>query len=89
MSVISQCDSIIIDRGIRAPGHGKEVVYGLNVVDRRYIYQLMSNVTFTGSNRFDSKMKMHTGNQKYAVSLAKKFQHHMTKEHHKNGVIYQ
>ena len=38
MSVISQRYSIIIDRGISAPGHGKEVVDGLNVVDKNYIY---------------------------------------------------
>ena len=42
MSVISQTYSIIIDRGISAPGNGKEVVDGLNAVDKRYIYQLMS-----------------------------------------------
>ena len=31
-------------------------------------------------------MQMHTGKQKYYVSLAKEFQHHLKKEHHKNGV---
>ena len=43
----------------------------------------MSNVQLPGSNRFDSQMQMHTGNQKDDVSLAKEFQHHMTKEHQK------
>ena len=38
MSVISQTYSLIIDRGISAPRHGKEVVDGLNDVDKRYIY---------------------------------------------------
>ena len=47
----------------------------------------MSNVQFPGSNRFDSQMKMHTGNQNDDVSLAKEFQHHLTKEHRKNGVF--
>ena len=46
MSVLSQSHSIIIDRDISAPGHGKEVVDGRNVFDNRYIYQLMSNVQF-------------------------------------------
>ena len=32
---------------------------------------------------------MHTGNQKYDVSLAKYFPHHLTKEHRKNGVFDQ
>ena len=61
MSVISQTYSIIIDRGISPPGHGKEVVYGLNAVHMCYIYQLMSKVQLPGSVRFDSQIKMHTG----------------------------
>ena len=44
MSVMLQCYSFIIDSGIGAPGHEKEVVNGLNAIDKRYIYQLMSNV---------------------------------------------
>ena len=34
-------------------------------------------------------MQMHTGNQKDDVSLAKEFQHYLTKEQRKNGVIDQ
>ena len=60
MSVMSQTYSIIIDRGISAPGHGKEVVDGINDVDKRYIYQLMSKVQLSGSIRFDSQIKIHT-----------------------------
>ena len=63
MSVMSQCYSVIIYRGISDPGHGKEVVDGINAVDKRYIYQLMSTVQLPGSKIFDSQMKMHTGNQ--------------------------
>ena len=79
MSVMSQCYSIIIDCWISAPGHGKEVVDGLNNVDKRYIYQLMYSVQLPGSNRFDSQMQMHTGTQKYDVSLAKQLQEHLKK----------
>ena len=43
-----QCYSFIIDQGISETGHGKEVVDGLNAVDKRYIYQLMSNVQLPG-----------------------------------------
>ena len=64
MSVMSQCYSITIDRGISAPGHGKEVVDGLNDVDKSYIYQLMSKFQLPGSVRFDSQIKMHTGTEK-------------------------
>ena len=71
MSVVYQCYCIIIDWGISVPGHGKEVLYGLNDIYKRYIYQLISNVQLPGSIIFDSQMQMHTGTQKYDVSLAK------------------
>ena len=37
MSVMSQTYSIIIDLGISEPGHGKEVVDGINSADKGYI----------------------------------------------------
>ena len=64
MSVMSQTYSIIIDSGISAPGHRKEVVDVLNAVDKRYIYQLMSKVQLSGSVRFDSYIIMQTGTEK-------------------------
>ena len=45
---MSQCYSIIIDRGIIAPGHGKEFIGGINAIDKRFIYQLISNVQLPG-----------------------------------------
>ena len=71
MSVMSQCYSIMIYRGISAPGHGNEVLYGINAVDKRYTCQFMSTVQLPGSNIFDSQIQMHNGTQKYDVSLAK------------------
>ena len=74
---MSKTYSIIIDRGISAPGHGKEVVDGLSSVDKRYIYQLMSKVQLPGSVRFDSQIKIHTGTENKDLSLAKQFKDHM------------
>ena len=76
-----QCYSVIIDQCISEPGHEKEVVDELNYVDNRYIYQLMSNVKLPGSNILDSQMQMHTGNQRYDVSLAEEFQQHRSEYH--------
>ena len=42
MSVMSKCYSISIDRGRSEPVNRKEVIDGLNDVDKRYIHQLMS-----------------------------------------------
>ena len=89
MSVMSQTYSIIIDRGISAPGHGKEVVDGLNAVDKRCIYQLMSKVLLPGLVRFDSQIKMHTVTENKDLSLAHELKYHLEGEHRKNGVIDQ
>ena len=62
ISVMFQSFSVIIDRRISVPGHGKEVLDGLNAVDKHYIYQLMSTVQLIGTNIFDSRMQMHTRN---------------------------
>ena len=84
---MSQTYYIIIDRGISAPGHGKEVVDGLNAVDKRYIYQLMSKVQLPGSVRFDSHIKLHTGTENKDVSLAHEFKDCLEEEHRQNGAI--
>ena len=89
MSVMSQTYSIIIDRGISAYGHGKEVVDELNSVYKRYIYQLMSKVQLTGSVRFDSHIKIHTGTENKDLSLAREFKDRLEGEHRKNGAIDQ
>ena len=59
MSFLSQSHSIIIDRGISAPGNGKELVDGPNSVDKRYMYQLMYNIQIPGSRTFYSQILMH------------------------------
>ena len=61
---MSQCYSIIIDRGMRATQHGKKVVDGINDVDMCYKYQLISTVQLPGSNRFDYQMQIHTEKKK-------------------------
>ena len=84
-----QSHSIIIDRGISSPRHGKEVVYVINAVDKRYIYKFLSTVQIPGSKIFDLWMQIHTGTQNDDVSLAKEIQHFLTKTHRKDGVIDQ
>ena len=71
MSVFSQFHSIIIDQGISAPGHVKEVVDGLNDIDKRYIYQFISNVQLPGSKTFYLKILMHSSIQNNYFSLAR------------------
>ena len=47
----------------------------------------MSKVQLTGSVRFDSQIKMHTGTEKEDLSLSKEYKDHLEKEHRQNGAI--
>ena len=89
MPVLIQCYLIIVNKVISAPGHGKEVVNGINDTDKRYIYQLMTNVQLPGSKTFDPHILMHSCTQKNDASLAKQLQKYLSKEHHKNVFIDQ
>ena len=76
---MSQCYSIIIDCGISAPRQDKEVVYGLNSIDKNYIYQLISNVQLPRSKLFDSSILMNYCTQNNDVSLDKEIQKNLSK----------
>ena len=89
MSVLSQCHSIIFDRGSIAPGHVKYVVDGLHAIDKRYMYQLMSTVKLLVSKIFEKQILMHSCTQKKYFSLAKEFQKHLSNDDCKCGVIDQ
>ena len=71
MSVMLQCYSVIIDCGISVPGHGKELVDGINDIGKWYIYQLISNIQLPGSKTFYLRIIMHYFTQNNDVSMDK------------------
>ena len=56
------------------------MVDGRNSIDKRYMYQLISNVQLPGSKTFDSQILMYSCTPEKDVSLAKEFQKHMSKD---------
>ena len=89
MSFLSQCSLVIVIWGISAPGYVKEVVYGLNAIYKRYIYQLMSTVQLLGFKTFDSHILMHSCKENNDFSLAKQLQKYLFNEHSKHVVLNQ
>ena len=65
LSILLQSYNIIIDNGISAPGHEREVVYGLNATYKMFIFFLMATVQLPGSKRFNTQMEVHTATQNY------------------------
>ena len=67
------------------------MVDDINAISERYIYiyQLMSNVQLPGSKTFYLQILMHSFTENNDVSMSKKFQKYISKEHRKHGVIDQ
>ena len=56
------------------------MVDGINAIDKRYMYELMSNVQLTGSTTFEKQNIMYSCRPKNDVSLAKQFQKYLSME---------
>ena len=87
--LMSRAFSVIIDRGISASVHGGELLDFLNAIDKRFTFQLMSNVQLPGEKGYDTKMVMHNGTRTSDVSLAREFQKHLSTAARKYGMIDQ
>ena len=61
--------NIIIDRGIVAPGHVREVVDGINT-KKRFIPILLTNLQLPITSGYDTQMSMHTTKHKYDIILS-------------------
>ena len=68
--MLSQDFYIIIDHGISAPGHGREVVYGLNITKKRFLFPFIPTVQLTGAKGYATQIVIHTGTCTSDVSLS-------------------
>ena len=69
--MLSQAFSFIMDCGISAPVHVREVLYGLNATDKTSLLQLISTVQFPGAKGYETQITIHPGTPNYDVSLSK------------------
>ena len=80
MSAISMKYDVVIDRAIGAPGHGKDVVDGLNAVDKRYLKTAMFRIINPEENGSEKTMNSHSATATGSVSFAEEcktiLQHH-------------
>ena len=72
--MLSHAYNIVIYSGVVAPGHVKDVVYGLNTTDKRFLKHLMTIVKLPGTETNNSHMVMHTIIINTDISLARIFQ---------------
>ena len=89
ISMLSQDFYVIIERGISAPGYGRQLADVLNATVKRFLLQLISTVQLPGAKSYDTQMVIHIGTRKFDVRLARKSQKHLSGVARKHGVIYQ
>ena len=70
ISILSQAFYILIDRGISAPSHVREVLYDINVIDKKIIFRILPTLQLPGENSHDTQMVIHTVTRTYDVILA-------------------
>eukprot|EP00957_Ditylum_brightwellii_P184269 14035330-Ditylum_brightwellii.AAC.1 len=75
ISTISIKYDIVIDHAIGAPGHGKDVVDGLNAVDKRYLRTAMLRNSFPEEDKNLKKMSCHSATQMGSGSFAAECKH--------------
>ena len=63
----------IIDHGISAPRHGREVVDGLNTTDKRFLFQLISTMQLMAAKGYSIQMGIYSGTPISGVILARNF----------------
>jgi hypothetical protein len=63
-------NNVIIDQAVGAPGHGKDVVDGLNATDKRYLKQKMSMVSTPEENDSNNRMSACSMVEEEGKSLA-------------------
>ena len=87
--MLSQAFFVIIGTGISEPGHGRELVHGINFIEKGFLFQLISSVQLPGANIYDTHTVMHTGTRTFDVSLTSELQKPLYTAARKHGVIDQ
>ena len=71
LSIISTNFNIIVDRMIGDPGHGKDMVDGINVCDKRYLMGEMCMIDTPEADDKQSRMNAHSMVGSASFNLAK------------------
>ena len=87
LSMLAHAYNTIIDRGVGAPGHGREVVGGLSYTEKWFISILIITVQLPSAASCESQMAMHTSTSNTDISLAREFQKHLSDLTWEHGLL--
>jgi len=84
--VLAVSFDVVIDRAISAPGHGKDVVDGLNAMDKIYLRQKMCMIGTPEANDGEKRMAAHAMVEDAKASLAAEAKRLLSDPARKHGV---
>ena len=87
--MLSQDVSVSVDHGISATGHGRELLYILNAIEKSFLFQLMSTVQLTGAKVMTHRWLCTLGPVHMMLVWPYNFRNTCQKVAHKNGVTDQ
>ena len=87
MSILAHDSDIIIDHGVGAPEHGRDIVDGINNNETRFISILMENLQLNCYKGYDNNMATCTTTHKEDVSIVKELKKTIPIKH-KRMVIF-
>ena len=85
--MLPQAYNVIIYQGFSAPDHGREVAYGLNVTEKRFILQFMATVQLKSSKGYAIHMVRHYATNNVDFILEQELKKLLYNELCKNVVI--
>ena len=80
--------NIIIDHGVGSPGHGRDVVDGLNYTETFFIYMIITIVQLPSTAAYETQLLMHKSTVNIDIIFARKFQQ-KSDSSYKNDVMDQ
>ena len=63
------------------PGHGREIVDGLNATGKWFLSMLISTVQLPGASDYESHTEIHTSNSNTDISLERKLKNIFQNQH--------
>ncbi len=86
LSLLASQKHVVIDRAIEAPGHGKDIVDGLNATDKRFLKGKMCLIGSPEANGSAHRMVAHSMVEGASKSLAEECAHLCSDEARTSGV---
>jgi hypothetical protein len=84
LSMLALQFNVVIDRAVGAPGHGKDVVDGLNAVDKRFLRNAMFRILNPEETSTNNSMQSHSATSHATFSFAEECRNLL--QNHANNV---